>query len=147
MSFNFITGAVKLYDESAPLKNPLRPSTATDKCKMTIRLRRAGVSFTTIPKRSRTGALAVSTTGTFLEPQFVSVHAYGCDLPSSVYSRTQNGPEARERDDNDIGQEMEDVFLKGIRTLITNYMEKEMEQALRDTLMINLGYSVSYGKR
>ncbi|XP_075226055.1 uncharacterized protein LOC142327092 [Lycorma delicatula] len=141
-----VTGAVKLYDENAPLKNPLRPSTMTDKCKMTIRLRRAGVGFTTVPRRARTGAVAVSTTATFIEPQFVSVHAYGCDLPSSVYQRT-DGPEARDRDDSDISQEMEEVFLKGIRTLITNYMEKEMEQALRDTLMINLGYSVSYGKR
>lgn len=144
---------MKLYDEGAPLKNPLRPHPSTDGCRMTIRLRRAGVGFTTVPRRARNGVMAVSTTATFLEPQFVSVHAYGCRTPppSIVISRTTDENDRSETiersDDNDVGQEMEEVFLKGIRALVTGYMEKEMEQALRDTLMINLGYSVSYGKR
>ncbi|XP_022186347.1 uncharacterized protein LOC111045284 isoform X2 [Nilaparvata lugens] len=142
-----VTGMVKLYDEAAPLKRPSAP--ITDKCRMTIRLRRAGVGFTTVPRRSRNGVLAVTTTATFLEPQFVSVHAYSCDAPENSNKRTTDGPEARDSSadgENDLGQEMEQVFLKGIRSLITNYMEKQMEQALRDTLMTNLGYSVSYGR-
>ncbi|CAG4939122.1 unnamed protein product [Parnassius apollo] len=45
----------------------------------------------------------------------------------------------------DISREMEDIFTKGIRTLLTTYMKKELQPAIKDTLMRNMGYIVSYG--
>ncbi|XP_068618626.1 uncharacterized protein [Battus philenor] len=45
----------------------------------------------------------------------------------------------------DISREMEDIFTKGIRTLLTTYMKKELQPAIKDTLMRNMGYVVSYG--
>lgn len=133
-----ITGAVKLYDEVNSLKNP-QQAHPTEKCKMTIRLKRAGLGFMVIPRRAKRGSLAVSTSATFLEPR---VHAYGCDNPELIDRKI----ESAEGKEFDIGQEMEDVFLRGIQPLLTTYMEKQLHPALRDTLMVNLGYSVSYGR-
>jgi hypothetical protein len=45
----------------------------------------------------------------------------------------------------DFTQEMEDVFLRGIQSLLTRYMEKQLQPALKETLMANMGYTVSYG--
>lgn len=45
----------------------------------------------------------------------------------------------------DISREMEDIFTKGIRTLLTTYMKRELQPAIKDTLMKNMGYVVSYG--
>lgn len=52
----------------------------------------------------------------------------------------------QEDDELDIGQEMEDVFLRGIQPLLTTYLERQLHPALRDALMENMGYSVSYGR-
>ncbi|XP_026273423.1 uncharacterized protein LOC113203119 [Frankliniella occidentalis] len=49
-------------------------------------------------------------------------------------------------DDRDLSGEMEDVFLRGIRTLLARYMERRLQPALRDTVMAGMGYSVSYGR-
>lgn len=48
-------------------------------------------------------------------------------------------------DVEDISREMEDIFTKGIRTLLTTYMKKELQPAIKDTLMRNMGYVISYG--
>ncbi|XP_022129135.2 uncharacterized protein LOC111003082 [Pieris rapae] len=48
-------------------------------------------------------------------------------------------------DTEDISREMEDIFTKGIRTLLTTYMKKELQPAIKDTLMRNMGYVISYG--
>lgn len=48
-------------------------------------------------------------------------------------------------DAEDISREMEDIFTKGIRTLLTTYMKKELQPAIKDTLMRNMGYVISYG--
>lgn len=82
------TGAVKLYNEANTLLNP-KIVTPAEKCRMMIRLRRAGVGFTVVPQRRQSGGLAVSTTATFLDPQFVSVHAYGCDHPDTMERKFQ----------------------------------------------------------
>lgn len=52
----------------------------------------------------------------------------------------------QDSEEQDMGQEMEDVFLRGIQPLLTTYLEKHLHPALRDTLMVNMGYSVSYGR-
>jgi hypothetical protein len=40
---------------------------------------------------------------------------------------------------------MEDVFLRGIQSLLIRYMEKQLQPALKETFMANMGYTVSYG--
>ncbi|KAK9503004.1 hypothetical protein O3M35_011669 [Rhynocoris fuscipes] len=148
-----VFGNVKIYDKASLLSsNPM------DSCNMTLRMRRAGVGFTVMPVKRDARIIApmpVNTAATFVEPQFISVHAYGCkgnlptDLDASV--RRSDGPEAREATSTDdeeiVSQEIEQVFLRGVRSLLTKYLESRLEPALRDTLMMNLGYSISYGKR
>ncbi|XP_054288275.1 uncharacterized protein LOC129004416 [Macrosteles quadrilineatus] len=134
-----VSGAVKLYNEADTLHNP-KIATPAERCQMMVRLRKAGIGFTVVPQQREGGGLSVSTTATFLDPQFVSVHAYGCDNPDLLERRLQD------EDELDMGREMEDVFLRGIQPLLTTYLEKQLHPALRDTLMINMGYSVSYGR-
>ncbi|XP_077293981.1 uncharacterized protein LOC143916655 [Arctopsyche grandis] len=55
------------------------------------------------------------------------------------------GPDDRLEDIDDISREMEDIFTKGIRTLLTTYMQKELQPAIKETLMRNLGFTISYG--
>ncbi|KOB69416.1 hypothetical protein OBRU01_17243 [Operophtera brumata] len=54
-------------------------------------------------------------------------------------------PDDELEDVEDISREMEDIFTKGIRTLLTTYMKKELQPAIKDTLMRNMGYVISYG--
>ncbi|XP_014257451.1 uncharacterized protein LOC106671128 isoform X2 [Cimex lectularius] len=132
-----VTGKVKLYNEK--LDAP-----PAEKCNMTLRMRRAGLGFTVQPSRGR--GLGVDTAATFVEPQFISVHSYGCrGIEDEDASRRSNGPEAREGD-LDMTVEMEEVFIRGVRSLLTRYLEHQLQPALRDTLMLNLGYSISYGR-
>lgn len=94
----------------------------------------------TEPIRRERGHFNVKTDSHFVEPGFISVYAYGCD------SRLREH-KARLGDDSDeeLSREMEDIFLKGIRSLLTTYMQKELQPAIKETLMRNMGYTVSYG--
>ncbi|BET03093.1 Hypothetical protein NTJ_15911 [Nesidiocoris tenuis] len=157
-----VTGKVKLYSEKLVFLVP-----PVERCNMTLRMRQSGVGFTVHPAGDRaltSSGANVHTAATFVEPQFVSVHSYGCESsPPDEALRRSDGPTAKpsnivglpgSRGSNDgleprqeVSQEMEEVFIRGVRSLITRYMEHQMEPALRDTLMMNLGYSISYGKR
>lgn len=150
-----VTAAVKLLNEEyTKLGNPL--DAVTDKCNMTLRLRQAGLGFVAVPQQVKTGAVGIKTSATFVDPNFVSIHAYNCQ-PMDVQDQKRSvtgvsgsyvdGPEGRSPSNEDISQEMEDIFLRGIRSLLTKYMEKQLQPALKDTLMMNLGYTISYGRR
>ncbi|XP_014277351.1 uncharacterized protein [Halyomorpha halys] len=111
------------------------------KCNMTLRMRRPGLGVTVLPHRpgpARLGLARLSTAATFVEPQFISVHAYGC-------KRSEKG-RGEEEEKEEVTEEMEDVFMKGVRSLITRYMEARLEPALKDSLMLSLGYTLSYGR-
>lgn len=41
--------------------------------------------------------------------------------------------------------EMEEVFVRGVRSLLAKHMERTLKPALKDSLMANMGYTVSYG--
>lgn len=99
--------------------------------------------FYTEPIRRERGQFNVRTDSHFLEPGFISVYAYGCE-PKLKEHRRSGG--TAEDTDEDISQEMEDIFLKGIRTLLTTYMQKELQPAIKETLMKNMGYTISYGR-
>ncbi|KAK3919371.1 Mediator of RNA polymerase II transcription subunit 1.1 [Frankliniella fusca] len=63
-----------------------------------------------------------------------------------LHQSLQHPLEVRDDDTRDLSAEMEDVFLRGIRTLLARYMERRLQPALRDTVMAGMGYSVSYGR-
>lgn len=98
------------------------------------------VRFHTEPIRRERGQFNVKTDSHFLEPGFISVYAYGCESRLREHRR-----DFSDEEDEDLSREMEDIFLKGIRSLLTSYMQKELQPAIKETLMKNMGYTVSYG--
>ncbi|GLV40704.1 uncharacterized protein CBL_13794 [Carabus blaptoides fortunei] len=137
-----ISGSVNLYRDSELGRSPYKPE-PVDTCNMILRLRKAGIGFYTEPIRRERGQFNVRTDSHFLEPGFISVYAYGCEPKLKEHRRS--GATAEDTDE-DISQEMEDIFLKGIRTLLTTYMQKELQPAIKETLMKNMGYTISYGR-
>lgn len=49
------------------------------------------------------------------------------------------------RSRNDIAREMEDIFLRSASQAITHYIEKQLHPAIKETLMLSMGYTISYG--
>lgn len=96
--------------------------------------------FFTEPIRRERGQFNVRTDSHFLEPGFISLYAYGCDSRLQLHRRAFPDEEY-----DDLPKEMEDIFLTGIRNLLTAYMQKELQPAIKETLMKNLGYTISYG--
>ncbi|KAJ8958142.1 hypothetical protein NQ318_006079 [Aromia moschata] len=135
-----ISGKVNLFNELELQREPISPS-PEDTCNMILRLRKAGIGFRTEPIRRERGQFNVRTDSHFVEPGFISVYAYGCEPRLRQHRR-----DSREEDE-EMSREMEDVFLKGIRSLLTTYMQRELQPAIKETLMRNMGYTVSYGRR
>lgn len=44
-----------------------------------------------------------------------------------------------------IAKEMEDVFLRGASQALTRYIERQLHPAIKEALMISMGYTISYG--
>jgi len=40
---------------------------------------------------------------------------------------------------------MEDVFLQGASQALTRYIERQLHPAIKETLMLSMGYTISYG--
>ncbi|CAK9833557.1 hypothetical protein ANTRET_LOCUS10221 [Anthophora retusa] len=55
-----------------------QPPIPAESCRMTLRLRRAGVDFLTSPIARGRGQMRIRTESSFLEPRFASIYAYGC---------------------------------------------------------------------
>ncbi|XP_065160259.1 uncharacterized protein [Atheta coriaria] len=148
-----ISGKVALFNEAELQREPVHPD-PEDACNMILRLRRAGIGFFTEPIRRERGQFNVRTDSHFLEPGFISVYAYGCERRlKHGRNRGEHGRDREHRRDfrdeedeeESISREMEDIFLKGIRSLLTTYMQKELQPAIKETLMTNMGYTLSYG--
>ncbi|KAL7301159.1 hypothetical protein TKK_0006131 [Trichogramma kaykai] len=188
-----------------------------ESCRMSLRLRRAGMEFYTSPIARGRGQMRIRTESSFLEPRFASIYAYGCrPMVNSMiqpYSDRLMDSEPRIRrsrgaapaaasdadtkkpriydptisdsanllanssayDDSieeenrlsgnvvggnpaadalldslwrsraDIAREMEDVFLRSASQAITHYFEKQLHPAIKETLMLSMGYTISYG--
>nr|XP_022903090.1 uncharacterized protein LOC111415576 isoform X2 [Onthophagus taurus] len=137
-----IIGKVNLFGDGELLeKEPDQPD-SEGSCNMILRLRRAGIGFHTEPIRRERGHFNVRTDSHFLEPGFISVYAYGCESHFREHRRSFS--EAN-YEDEEIAREMEDIFIKGIRSLLTSYMQRELQPAIKETLMTSMGYTVSYG--
>ncbi|XP_057324314.1 uncharacterized protein LOC130666983 isoform X1 [Microplitis mediator] len=247
-----------------PSQRHSSPSSSSmgESCRMSLRLKRAGVEFSTSPIARARGQMRIRTESNFLEPRFASIYAYGChptnrvdrqikrhDKPAALtasshhhnllhhdhnnhhhhhdfddvaeprhedfvdhstkeedvvianessasrlgYSRfdfaptkktfwiTKSPDDKRKRrsnisadplDDNfdnsheskfhnffmndypygvdwqskeNVAREMEDVFLRGASEALTKYIEHELHPAIKETLMISMGYTVSWG--
>ncbi|XP_076292948.1 uncharacterized protein LOC143215072 [Lasioglossum baleicum] len=55
-----------------------RPPIPAESCRMSLRLRRAGIDFLTSPIARGRGQMRIRTESSFLEPRFASIYAYGC---------------------------------------------------------------------
>ncbi|XP_003702879.1 uncharacterized protein LOC100882072 [Megachile rotundata] len=67
-----VTGLVSLMPRDH------QPPILAESCRMTLRLRRAGVDFLTSPIARGRGQMRIRTESSFLEPRFASIYAYGC---------------------------------------------------------------------
>lgn len=67
-----VSGMVSLIprDHQSPI--------SAESCRMTLRLRRAGVDFLTSPIARGRGQMRIRTESSFLEPRFASIYVYGC---------------------------------------------------------------------
>ncbi|XP_018574284.1 uncharacterized protein LOC108913246 [Anoplophora glabripennis] len=133
-----ISGRVNLFNELDLQREPVTPN-PEESCNMILRLRKAGIGFHTEPIRHDRGQFNVRTDSHFVEPGFISVYAYGCEPRLREHRRNFR------EEDEELSREMEDIFLKGIRSLLTTYMQKELQPAIKETLMRHMGYTVSYG--
>ncbi|KAK0173690.1 hypothetical protein PV328_006847 [Microctonus aethiopoides] len=64
------------------------------------------------------------------------------------YQHLLNGPSYEIIDwqsKENVAREMEDVFLRGASEALTKYIEHELHPAIKETLMISMGYTISYG--
>lgn len=84
-----VSGTVQLLDDSEILKNSLHPI-PREFCKMSLRFQRAGLGINAFPTRGRSRGLDVRTEARFLDPKFLSVHAYGCKLNDIFKRENQN---------------------------------------------------------
>ncbi|KAJ8681564.1 hypothetical protein QAD02_017356 [Eretmocerus hayati] len=222
-------------------------ATPSESCKMSLRLRRAGMEFHTSPIARARGQMRIRTESSFLEPKFASIYAYGCrpvfvqprdasgsasaaeaaitnndsfvnSEPRQAVTSSSGSAKARhlqslfghrydkdggdrlmqdvgaDLDDNDqdldldgderanrlqglllgpsghhnnhqqssvngnedlldslwrsrgeIAREMEEVLLSSASQAVTHYIEKQLHPAIKETLMISMGYTISYG--
>lgn len=44
-----------------------------------------------------------------------------------------------------MSHELEKLFSMGVRGLLTTYMQRALQPAIKETLMENMGYTLSYG--
>ncbi|KAK6630909.1 hypothetical protein RUM44_003081 [Polyplax serrata] len=99
-----VSGTVQLLDDTEHLKNSLHPI-PRELCKMSLRFQRAGLGINAFPLKGRSRGLDVRTEARFLDPKFLSVHAYGCKL-SDIFKRENIGDSVGSEDnDRDLSQQ------------------------------------------
>lgn len=75
---------------------------------------------------------------------------YHNKLPQHPLLTITTGPAAtnnplHQQAQDQLLMEMEDVFVRGVRSLLAKHMERTLKPVLKDSLMANMGYTVSYG--
>lgn len=65
----------------------------------------------------------------------------------TIASATAAAPHGthHQQEQDQLLMEMEDVFVRGVRSLLAKHMERTLKPVLKDSLMANMGYTVSYG--
>ncbi|XP_015595464.1 uncharacterized protein LOC107267836 [Cephus cinctus] len=63
------------------------------------------------------------------------------EVPLAALESEGRGWQSREG----VAREMEDVFLRGASQALTSYIERQLHPAIKETLMLSMGYTISYG--
>ncbi|XP_073820511.1 uncharacterized protein [Musca autumnalis] len=70
---------------------------------------------------------------------------------ADIFSNSNNGNGGtnlygdREDVNDALRDELEKLFSMGVRSLLTTYMQRALQPAIKETLMENMGYTISYG--
>lgn len=82
VSFNelAVSGLVQLnaHEPSSTSRSSPHQLLPAESCRMSLRVRRAGMEFYTSPIARGRGQMRIRTESSFLEPRFASIYAYGC---------------------------------------------------------------------
>ena len=100
-----VSGTVQLLDDTQTLKSSLH-SIPREFCKMSLRLQRAGLGINAFPTKARSRRLDVRTEARFLDPKFLSVHAYGCKL-NDIFKKRENSYGEEVQDGSVLNEEEE----------------------------------------
>lgn len=63
----------------------------------------------------------------------------------NLFSTDSEDPSRSWQSKEHITREMEDVFLQGASQALTKYIERQLHPAIKETLMLSMGYTISYG--
>lgn len=140
-----VSGVVKLFDEETILQDPLLP-VPTDVCNMTLKLRRAEFEAAIQPKYPFKIPFQIQLDMALTPSDVISVYAYGCYPTGLEHRAATDEPQGKFFVKHDLSQEVEDVLVKGTQSLLRSYLGKNLQQTLKDALMVNMGYTLSYGK-
>lgn len=145
-----------------------------DYCNMILRLRHAVIEFITVPllpqgddneEHLDNGRYKINmkkieqtirTDSHFVEPGFISVFAHGCNhVPNSIRASISpasspllyidNLDSNRIIDDDKALDNLDEIFSSGVRSLLTTYMQRHLQPAIKETLMESMGFKLSYG--
>lgn len=67
------------------------------------------------------------------------------DLDNLFPIDSEDNPNRSWQSKEHITKEMEDVFLHGTSQVLTRYIERQLHPAIKETLMLSMGYTISYG--
>ncbi|XP_053681069.1 uncharacterized protein LOC128731933 [Anopheles nili] len=71
--------------------------------------------------------------------------SYGNGAVNTNSDKGWQNVETNEALDDAYSNEIDNLFSKGVRGLLTTYMQKALQPAIKETLMESMGYTLSYG--
>lgn len=111
------------------------------------------VAASAVPSFGDAGFVGSSTAGPEPRLRRIQYHMNNNRPQHPLLAVVATGPAAVTNDVHDqqkhdqLLMEMEDVFVRGVRSLLAKHMERTLKPVLKDSLMANMGYTVSYGRR
>lgn len=99
---------------------------------------------TTINPYVHAGFVSQTTTTTGPEPRLRKIQYRGKPSQHPMLA-VANGYHGHYPSQDQLLMEMEEVFVRGVRSLLAKHMERALQPVLKDSLMANMGYTVSYG--
>lgn len=78
-------------------------------------------------------------------PQNVSREVRELAVDNNLFPTDLEDPNKSWQSKEHITREMEDVFLQGASQALTKYIERQLHPAIKEVLMLSMGYTISYG--
>jgi len=78
-------------------------------------------------------------------PQNVSREVRELTMDDNLFPIDLEDPNKGWQSKEHITREMEDVFLQGASQALTKYIERQLHPAIKEVLMLSMGYTISYG--